>query len=306
MTQSNIIRIGTRESALAICQAREVQSKLHQLSIPSEIIQVISDGDVDLETPLYEMGIQGIFTRTLDNALLQKKVDIAVHSAKDIPTRLASGLCLCAVLERGSAWDTLVQLHGSPAIDLTNTCTIATSSLRRKTQWLYRYPSHRIESLRGNIQTRLDKLNKGNWQGAIFAQSALDRLKVNSNPVTILEWMLPAPAQGAIAMVCRIDDRLSREACNQINHNETEICIKVEREFLAALHGGCAVPIAAFAKIHNGSLSFKGNILSLNGKQKCEVEMQFEPDQTKDAGQVAAAEIIKRGGESILKTFRRL
>src|SRR6478735_6763762 len=212
------IRIGTRESALALFQAHEVQRNLTQRGIETEIIEITSDGDVDLTTPLYEMGIQGIFTKSLDIALLENRIDIAVHSSKDIPTKLAKGLFISAVLERATPYDCLVLPAGKESIDYSQSCLIATSSLRRKTQWLYKYPNHRTESLRGNIQTRLTKLDQSNWQRAIFAQAAIERLKIASHHFITLDWMLPSPAQGAIAIVSRQDDEHTSEVCRSINH----------------------------------------------------------------------------------------
>ena len=304
MKANKIIRIGTRESVLAIYQANAVAKALNQIGITSEIIEITSDGDRDLATPLYEMGIQGIFTKSLDSALLQKRIDIAVHSCKDIPTKLAKGLVLNAVLERASPLDCLVLPAGSHSIDLKNINIIATSSLRRKNQWLFRYPHHTTENIRGNIQTRLKKLDESNWQGAIFAQAAIERLDIISHTIFSLDWMLPSPAQGAIALITRVEDGLINEVCGAINHIKTNNCISVERNFLAALQGGCAVPIAATAVINNDKVFFKGNIISLDAKQKYEVEMEFSLDQLNEAGSLAASQILKQGAESIIKTFR--
>lgn len=304
MNTSRIVRIGTRESALALFQALAVQQKLNSLGVESEIIEITSDGDIDLVTPLYEMGIQGIFTKSLDTALLQNRIDVAVHSTKDIPTKLAKGLLLSAVLERASPYDCLVLRADRTPAQLHLDCRIATSSLRRKMQWLSRYPHHSIENLRGNIQTRLEKLNRSNWQGAIFAEAAMERLGISSHPIVRLDWMLPSPAQGAIGIVCRQDDHRMVEICSAINHRETNICISAERSFLSALHGGCAVPIAAYAMVKNETLFFKGNIFSLNAKEKCEVELTFNLDQAPSAGDLAAHEIIRQGGDIIIKTFR--
>lgn len=307
MSLSKRIRIGTRDSALALYQAHLVQQELKQLGLEAEIIEITSDGDIDLETPLYEMGIQGIFTKALDIALLQNRIDIAVHSAKDIPTKLAKGLILTAVLERASPYDCLVLPSTQKSVDFTQDCIIATSSLRRKSQWLHRYAHHTTENLRGNIQTRIKKLDQSSWQGAIFAQAALERLNISSHHYVTLDWMLPSPAQGAIGVVCRQDDSTTLEICKSINHGYTNLCISAERDFLAALHGGCAVPIAAHAVVKEKQLFFRGNIFSLDGKQKCEVEMSFELDQVItnfSAGALAAKEILKRGAEAIIKTFR--
>lgn len=306
MKKSNGLRIGTRESALALYQACEVQKLLLNLGIDSEIVEIPSEGDIDLETPLYEMGIQGIFTKTLDIALLQHTVDVAVHSAKDVPTRLAKGLLLGAVLERGPVLDALVLPSGKAHIDFENSCTIASSSLRRKNQWLYRYPHHNFVSLRGNIQTRLNKLDNKGWTGAIFAQAALHRLQVNSHQINLLNWMLPAPAQGAIVVACRENDEVTREACAAIHHDESGICVNVERDFLAALHGGCSVPIAAHAVLQHEKLIFRGNIMNLNATQKIEVEQEFDRDQAALAGKIVAEKILTQGADQIIKTFRPL
>lgn len=304
MKSSKRIRIGTRESALALYQAHAVEQQLQQLGIETEIVEITSDGDLDLVTPLYEMGIQGIFTKSLDVALLQDRIDMAVHSSKDIPTKLAKGLVLSAVLERASPFDCLVLPVGRQAIEYRKDCFIATSSLRRKSQWLYRFPHHRTENLRGNIQTRLKKLDESGWDGAIFAQAALERLGVASHHFITLDWMLPSPAQGAIAVVCRHDDGAVAEICTRINHQKTNICVSAERDFLAALHGGCAVPIAAYAEVKKDDLHFKGNIFSMDAKQKCEVDLSFPLERAREAGTLAAQQILRQGAEAIIKTFR--
>jgi hydroxymethylbilane synthase len=304
MISSKRIRIGTRESALALYQARAVKSKLSQIGIESEVIELTSDGDVDLVTPLYDMGIQGIFTKSLDIALLQNGIDIAVHSCKDIPTKLARGLSLRAVLERASPYDCLVLPNGKPAPDFASECVIATGSMRRMSQWLHRYPNHATENLRGNIQTRLKKLDGSNWSGAIFAQTALERLSISSHHYITLDWMLPSPAQGAIAVVCRQGDNPTEEICESINHEQTKICVSAERDFLAALQGGCAVPIAAHAVIQQDHLLFRGNIFSVDTKEKCEVEMNFDLSLAGEAGMLAARKILQQGAEKIIKTFR--
>jgi hydroxymethylbilane synthase len=304
MRAPSTIRIGTRDSALALYQAKAVQADLHNIDIKTEIVKIASDGDVDLITPLYEMGIQGIFTKTLDMALLDNRIDIAVHSTKDIPTKQAHGLTLCATLERATPYDCLVLPKGITSLDFSASVTIATSSLRRKLQWLNRYPNHRTENLRGNIQTRLNKLDTSGWQGAIFAQAALERLQVTSHTFLTLDWMLPSPAQGAIGIVCREDDLLVVSACQTINHRETEMCVTLERDFLAALHGGCSVPIAAYAQMKDDEIFFQGNVMSLDAREKCVVEMTFKKSELMIAGQLTAQNILARGADSIIKTFR--
>jgi hydroxymethylbilane synthase len=304
MNSWKAIRIGTRDSALALYQAREVQRKLEEQEIVTEIIEIPSDGDIDLVTPLYEMGIQGIFTKSLDIALLQNKIDIAVHSTKDVPTKQAKGLTLRAVLERATSYDCLVLPAGKKEIHLDDSGVIGTSSLRRKLQWLHRYPHHTAENLRGNVQTRLKKLDQSHWHGAIFAQAALSRLEITSHQVITLDWMLPSPAQGAIGIMCREDDQRALELCDAINHHKTHVCVAVERDFLSGLHGGCSVPIAAHAELLHEDLHFKGNIMSLDAKVKIEVDIHFNIEQARQAGELAAQEIRKRGADEIIKTFR--
>jgi hydroxymethylbilane synthase len=304
MNRLRMLRIGTRDSALALYQAKIVQQHLSRLGLTTEIIEISSDGDTDLVTPLYEMGIQGIFTKSLDIALLQNRIDLAVHSTKDVPTKQAKGLTLSAVLERATPYDCLALPKGKISSDIPEEGILATSSLRRKLQWLNRYPEYNIENLRGNIQTRLQKLDESTWQGAIFAQAALERLEITSHHYLTLDWMLPSPAQGAIGVVCRESDHEVLEICRSINHHETEICVTAERDFLSALHGGCAVPIAAHAQWRKDKLHFRGNIMSLDAKQKVEVEKEFDVELAQQAGQFAAKEILSQGAGEIIKTFR--
>ena len=193
---NKLIRIGTRASALALWQAHTLQDLLNAKGYATELVPIKSDGDLDLVQPLYEMGTVGIFTKTLDAALLNNRIDIAIHSMKDVPTQLPEGIQQAAVLERGPVLDVLVKKANAVAFE--NPATIATGSLRRKAQWLAQYPNHNIVPLRGNIQTRLTKLKDGTWDGAIFAEAALVRLDTKTERVEILDWMIPAPAQGAL------------------------------------------------------------------------------------------------------------
>ena len=191
----NPLRIGTRESQLAVWQATRVQELLTQQGYASELVYIRSEGDVDLKTPLYEMGVQGIFTRSLDIAMLNDQIDLAVHSMKDVPTQLPEGIVQAAVLERGPVNDLLVfGKNAGPLDDKNYPANIATSSIRRKAQWLHRYPHHEIHNLRGNVNTRLRKLEEAGWDGAIFAQAGLERINLRPQNSVELYWMLPAPA----------------------------------------------------------------------------------------------------------------
>ena len=262
----NTIRIGTRDSELALWQAKTVQNQLKTLGYPTEIVSTKSHGDIELSKPLYEMGVTGIFTKALDIALLNSEIDIAVHSMKDVPTALPEGIVVGAVLKRGNPHDVLVY-KGDLSFLEAEIVTIATSSLRRKAQWLHRYPHHNIESLRGNVNTRLQKLTDNPWNGAIFAAAGLERINKLPEKHLVLDWMLPAPAQGAIVVVVREDNVALQKKLLPLHDDYTYIATQLERDFLRALEGGCTAPIGAFAEFKDEKLYFKGGLWSEDGKE---------------------------------------
>ena len=300
---------------MAVWQATHVQQLLSKNGYNSELIFIKSEGDINLQTPLYEMGVQGIFTKSLDIALLNNTIDIAVHSMKDVPTQLATGIIQSAVLKRASYKDIFVFKNPSIVADwklsddtlLTKLDTIgiiATSSIRRKAQWLNRYPNHTIENLRGNVNTRLRKVQENNWNGAIFAAAGLERIDLRPENSVDLDWMLPAPAQGAIMVVCREDDAISLNACKVFNDFETAICTKIERDFLRTLLGGCSTPISALAQIIEGQINFKGNILSVDGKGKVDIEKNITLNNSEDAGSFVAKELLQMGADKIVNAIQ--
>ncbi|MBS1587342.1 MAG: hydroxymethylbilane synthase [Bacteroidetes bacterium] len=299
------IRIGTRDSQLAVWQATLVQDQLRANGCDTELVYIKSEGDTDLVTPLYEIGVQGIFTRTLDAALLSDRIDIAVHSMKDVPTIPAKGIVQAAVLKRASYKDIFVPKVGTELLDdQLSVAVVATSSTRRRAQWLNRYPLHTIENLRGNVNTRLQKVKDNDWYGAIFAAAGLERIDLRPAMAVDLEWMLPAPAQGAIMVVCKEGDEYCMEACAKLNDANTALCTKIERDFLRALMGGCSTPISALAEVQDGMVQFHGNILSLDGKQKKEVRMYAPVPDADNLGTEAGAELLKDGGQQILDEIR--
>src|SRR5690606_36742775 len=231
------IRIGTRDSELALWQAHTVEKKLNDLGYATEIVAVKSEGDVVLDIPLYEFGITGIFTKTLDIAMIKGQVDIAVHSMKDVPTALPKGIVQAAVLERANVRDILV--HKGNLDFLHDAGTIATGSLRRQAQWLNRHPNHKVNDLRGNVNTRLRKLSENDWNGAVFASAGLERINLLPENHLVLDWMIPAPAQGAMLVVAMEEDTYTREALAKLNDNKTEVATHIERQFLKKLEGGC-------------------------------------------------------------------
>lgn len=296
------IRIGTRDSELALWQANNVKSQLEKLGYQTKLVPVKSTGDLNLDQPLYEMGITGIFTKTLDVAMIKDQIDIAVHSMKDVPTRLPNGIVQAAVLPRANTSDILI--HKGTDFLSSEKGTIATGSLRRKAQWLNRYPNHNVENLRGNVNTRLQKLEDNSWNGAIFAAAGLERINLKPENFINLDWMLPAPAQGAMLVVAKEDDDFCKEALVKLNHEETAICVEIEREFLKVLEGGCTAPIGALATIEGDRISFAGVLFSLDGKLKLEEEASFLVKDYKNQGGEVAKKLLSKGGKELMTTIK--
>lgn len=306
MAKEKTIRIGTRDSELALWQAHTVEKKLNDLGYKTEIIAVKSEGDIVLDKPLYELGITGIFTKTLDIAMIQSKIDIAVHSMKDVPTQLPNGIIQGAVLERASTLDILVHKGNLDFLTQEN-CTIASSSLRRKASWLHKYPTHNVEDIRGNVNTRMQKVaNSESWSGAIFAEAGLERINLKPENFIALNWMTPAPAQGAMLVVCNADDMFSLDAVSQLNHIETEICTYIERQFLRTLEGGCTAPIGAIATYNDNDdvIDFTGVLLSINGVQKLEIKKSVDVSEWKKLGYNCAQEILANGGAALMAEIK--
>jgi len=299
---SKIIRIGTRDSELALWQAHTVEKKLNDLGYKTEIIAVKSQGDIILDKPLYELGITGIFTKTLDIAMINGQVDIAVHSMKDVPTALPIGIVQAAVLERANTLDILV--HKGNLDFLNGEGIIATGSLRRQAQWLNKYPNHKVVDLRGNINTRMQKLQESDWNGAIFAAAGLERINLKPSNYIDLDWMIPAPAQGAMVVVAMADDEFSRQALNELNDIDTEVCTHIERQFLKTLEGGCTAPIGALAVFVEDDILFKGVLFSIDGKQKIEIEKTVPMQEWKKLGFYCAKEILENGGAELMTEIK--
>ena len=315
-----ILRIGTRESPLAVWQAKQVQDLLTAQNVKSELVYIKSEGDTDLVTPLYALGVQGIFTKALDAALLNNRIDIAVHSLKDVPVQMAEGIKQAAVLKRGSYKDVFVYkdkadleklgyinnawIQISPLTTHDAPITVATSSVRRIAQWLNRYPNTTIENLRGNVNTRLNKVQTHSWNGAIFAAAGIERINLRPENSVDLDWMLPAPAQGAIVVVCRKENKDIFNTCESFNDEATALCVKIERDFLKVLMGGCSTPISALAEVKNNDVVFKGNVLSVDGKQKAEINKIVSVEDAAQLGVMAGNEILQKGGDKIIEQIR--
>lgn len=297
------IRIGTRSSELALWQATTVSNQLIALGFSTEIVKISSKGDIVLDKPLYQLGVVGVFTKTLDIALLNKEIDIAVHSLKDVPTQLPEGIVQAAVLERGNIND-IVVLH--PEKDkIEEEGIIATGSLRRRAQWLNKYPKAKHIDLRGNVNLRMQKLSESNWSGAIFAKAGLERIHILPEKHEVLDWMIPAPAQGAVMISCLDKNKEVLGACKKVNHQETMLCVDVEREFLQVMEGGCTAPIGANATIDaEGNMNFVGGLFSLDGKKKITISRKIELSEINGFGKMCAETVLKGGGKTLMETIK--
>jgi hydroxymethylbilane synthase len=302
MMAQKVIRIGTRDSELALWQAHTVEKKLNDLGYKTEIVAVKSTGDIILNKPLYELGITGIFTKTLDIAMINGQVDIAVHSMKDVPTALPEGIVQAAVLERANEKDLL--LYNTNLDFLSQEATIASGSLRRQAQWLHKYPNHKVVDLRGNVNLRMQKLSDNDWNGAVFAAAGLERIGLKPEKYEVLDWMIPAPAQGAMVVLAMANDEFCWQAVSELNDLETDICTYIERQFLRTLEGGCTAPIGAIAKFTEDTIAFKGALFSIDGTQKIEVERVVPIEQWKKIGFELAKEILANGGEQLMTNIK--
>lgn len=301
----SIIRLGTRDSQLAMWQANSVHHNLLEHNIHSEIIPTKSAGDIVLDKPLHQMGITGVFTKALDDALLNEEIDIAVHSHKDLPTRIHKDLEIIALLEREDQRDILVRSNlqnNQLPNDYKN--IVATGSLRRKSQWLAKYPNDDIVGLRGNVNTRLKKLDGSNWLGAIFAFAGLKRLNLHNRDIVYLDWMIPAPAQGSVAIIARKDDIKSSKV-KAIHNIETEITTRVERDFLQYMEGGCISPIGANAKIIDEVIHFNAIVLSLDGKISFSHSGQHSLEGYKSHGKKVAIKLGNQGATKLIKQIEK-
>ncbi|QNM86976.1 hydroxymethylbilane synthase [Polaribacter pectinis] len=297
-----VIRIGTRDSKLALWQADKVRKELTELGYETVIVPIKSMGDIVLDKPLYELGITGVFTKNLDIAMLNGDIDIAVHSLKDVPTALPEGIVQAAVLKRGNYNDILVLKDTEEFFGQPNGI-IATGSLRRKAMWLNRYPTHKVEDLRGNVNTRLQKLEDSEtWNGAVFAAAGLERLKIRPETSVDLSWMISAPGQGTVMIAALENDDYVLDACEQLNDHQTKVCVGIEREFLRLLEGGCTAPIGALAYVdaRTEEINFKGVLLKKDGSKKLTVNKTAKLGSHKFLAKDCADYIINRGGKELI------
>lgn len=292
------IRIGTRNSPLALWQAREVARHLQNLNFTTEIVPIVSSGDKNLTQPLYEMGFTGVFTKDLDIALLNDEIDVAVHSLKDVPTAMPMNIELITVLERDFPQDVLIRSASAKDKPL-HELSIATSSLRRRAFWLREFPGTEFHDIRGNVQTRLEKIENGLADATIFSLAGIKRLGLNID-FEELKFMLPAPSQGVVAIAGKTGNDDINQIIKQIGDAPTQLCINIEREFLSALEGGCTAPIGAFAEIFDDKIRFRGRLCSPDGRNCIETEETIDKENMAGEAKNLAEKILAGGGREIM------
>ncbi|HUQ99307.1 MAG TPA: hydroxymethylbilane synthase [Gemmatimonadaceae bacterium] len=307
---SSVVRIGTRASELALRQARLVQAALATRGVDSELVTFKTTGDKNLDQPLSEIGAKGLFTRELEVALSKGKIECAVHSLKDLPTELPDGLEIAAQLEREDPRDVLIvnRITGAESItDLPAGSRVGTSSLRRRAQLLALRPDLEVVELRGNVPTRLNKVETGKVHAAILAAAGLIRLDAQQRITMFLDppgW-LPAAGQGAIAIQIRSDDNRMKALAASLDHGPTSHSTRAERAFLAALEGGCQVPIGALVADVRGTHTLYGMLSDLTGQHIVRGSRPLDMKSPEATGEALAAEIRSRGGSSLLVELRQ-
>jgi len=305
------LKIGTRASQLALTQTDMVLSALKKIDsgLSFEIKTYKTHGDKDLKTPLSMIDHKAIFTKELEEALLKKEIDVAVHSAKDLYSDLAKGLVLGAVPEREMAADIFIA-HGPARLkDLPSDARIGTSSVRRRAQLRLINPSWQIADLRGNVDTRLRKLEEGFYEGIVIALAGIKRLGLldewPNREVLSEKEFLPAPCQGALALEIREEDKEIREVLRTINHPASELRVRAEREYLRVLQGGCQIPIGVSSSIQDGQITLIGALFSLDGSEAIRWSTHGDKDKPEVVGAHLAEWLLNAGGKELLETIKQ-
>ncbi|MEY0304152.1 hydroxymethylbilane synthase [Providencia manganoxydans] len=304
MTATNIVRIATRKSPLAMWQAHFVKEKLEQLhlGLQVELVPMVTKGDIILDTPLAKVGGKGLFVKELELALLEKRADIAVHSMKDVPVEFPEGLGLVTICEREDPRDAFVSNHFANLDALPAGSIVGTSSLRRQCQIRELRPDLIIRDLRGNVGTRLSKLDNGEYDAIILAVAGLKRLGLEDRIRTALtpEQSLPAVGQGAVGIECRLDDQYTRSLLEKLNHQNTSVCVLAERAMNMRLEGGCQVPIGSYAIWQADQIWLRALVGAPDGSQVVRGERLIAPEQATQAGVSLAEELLDKGAREIL------
>ena len=300
-----VVRIGTRGSPLAVWQAEWVRSRLHALypQYETELVKIKTTGDKILDVPLAQVGGKGLFVKEIETALLEGRVDLAVHSMKDMPAEIPQGLCISAMPERENPLDVLISRNGHSIRDLPKGARLGSSSLRRGAQVRHIRPDVTVHPLRGNLETRIRKLETEGLDAIIVAAAGVKRLGLKAYITEYLPEaiMLPAIGQGALAIETRDDDDSTLRLIAPLDHRETRLAVKSERAFLARLEGGCQVPIAGRAKIVGDELELTGLVAEVDGSVLLRETIRGREDQPEKLGVELANRLLKQGGRKILE-----
>jgi len=302
---SQILRIGTRKSQLALWQAYFVKAELekHHPGIQVELVEIISEGDKHLKTPLAKIGGKGLFLKELETGLLAGEVDIAVHSMKDVTVQLPDGLHIPVICEREDPRDAFVSNTYASLDEMPDGAVVGTCSLRRKCQLAARYPKLKLVDLRGNVNTRLARLDNGDFDAIILASAGLIRLEFNDRIRQAIptEVSLPAVGQGAVGIECRIEDERVNQLIAPLNHVETAICVRAERAANERLGGGCHVPVAAYAELAGDQLTMRALVGAVSGETILSTSREGSTRNPAALGQLAAQDLLDEGAQGILK-----
>jgi hydroxymethylbilane synthase len=300
----NKVVIGTRGSKLALWQAEWVRSELQRLNpgLDVELNKIKTTGDKILDVPLAKVGGKGLFVKEIEEAMLRGEADIAVHSMKDVPTEFPEGLYLTVICKREDPRDAFVSKKYKTFNGLPEGAKVGTSSLRRSCQLLSVRPDLKIETLRGNLDTRIRKLEEGLFDAVILAVAGIKRLGFEGKITEVLppELSLPAIGQGAVGIECRIKDDYINNLIAPLNHKETSVCVRAERAFLKRLEGGCQVPVAAHARLVNGKIVMEGLVGNIKGDVIIREKMDDAPENAEALGVRLADDLLQRGAKEIL------
>jgi hydroxymethylbilane synthase len=299
------LKIGTRSSRLALAQSEWVKIKIEEQypEIRVELVPIKTKGDRILNAPLSRIGGKGLFVKEIEEALFRKEIDLAIHSMKDLPAEMPSGLRLAVFPQREDPRDALISLAGHDIAALPAGAHVATGSLRRVAQLLALRPDLKIEPLRGNVDTRLKKLESGEFDAMILAVAGLKRLGLitRANCILAPETFLPAIGQGALGIEARAEDQTTRDLLAFLNHPETEYAVRAERAFLKKLQGGCQVPIAGYACLEHGQIVLKGMVAELDGSKLIKDSIQGTVAQCENLGITLAERLLAEGADKILE-----
>ncbi|ALH96654.1 hydroxymethylbilane synthase [Acinetobacter equi] len=301
------LKIATRQSPLALWQAEHIRARLEEMhqDLNVELVTFVTQGDKILDTPLAKIGGKGLFVKELEAALLDGRADLAVHSMKDVPMQLPEGLTLAVICEREDPLDAFVSNTYASFNDLPLGAKVGTSSLRRKCQILTARPDLEIVDLRGNVGTRLSKLDNGQYDAIILASAGLKRLGLHERIRHTIQpdVSLPAVGQGALGLECREGDQDILNLILPLLHQETDVCVRAERAFNAYLEGGCQVPIAGYATLNHGKILMEGRVGSVDGKVLLKAELEAHPEDAVKLGEQLAQELLAQGAGELLKAL---